>query len=119
MNIEEALSWAKQYFKNRNLYFPLLDGEVILAYVLERDRAFLFTHPKQRISQQKFARYKKLIQRRSKREPVAYITQNKYFYKLAFEVNRKTLIPRPESEMLVDLGLQYLNKMSKDRKSVV
>jgi release factor glutamine methyltransferase len=119
MNIEGALSWAKNHFKSRKLYFPEIDGEVILAYVLERDRAFLFTHPKQRISQQKFARYKKLIQRRSKREPVAYITQNKYFYKLAFEVNKKTLIPRPESEMLVDLGLQYLNKMNKKRITVI
>lgn len=119
MTIEGALNWAKKYFANRKLYFPLLDGEVILAHVLDKNRAFLFTHPKQSIGRQRFAKYKKMIQRRAKREPVAYITQKKYFYNLVFEVNKKCLIPRPESEMLVDLGLEYLKKMRKRKLTVL
>lgn len=114
MRIDKALKWAYKYLKPAKLHSPELDAEVLLAYVLEKDRAFLFTHRDQTIGKQKYNRYKKLVQRRRAHEPIAYIIGLKYFYRLPFFVNKKVLIPRPESEMLVGLGLKYLNEKKKN-----
>lgn len=119
MNIKEALQWATKYLRKRKFHITELDAEVLLAHVLGKDRVFLFSHPEQKISSQKFSRFKKMVQRRAKREPVAYIVGYKYFYNLKFSVNKKTLIPRPESELLVDLGLKYLKKNNRKKITVI
>jgi len=116
MKINQALKWSANQLRLKNMPSPQLDAEVILSHMLGKDRAFLFAHPDREIGAQSFARFKKMIQRRKKHEPVAYIIGEKYFYNIKFEVNKKVLIPRPESELLVDLGLSYLKK--KGRKKI-
>ncbi|KKU13010.1 MAG: Release factor glutamine methyltransferase [Parcubacteria group bacterium GW2011_GWC2_45_7] len=85
---------------------PALDAEVILAHVLGVPRAELYIHPLTTLLPAEAATYKILIKRRFKREPVAYITGHKEFYGMDFIVDKSTLIPRPETEMLVEEALK-------------
>ncbi|MFZ2803958.1 MAG: peptide chain release factor N(5)-glutamine methyltransferase [Patescibacteria group bacterium] len=85
-----------------------LEAEVLLAFVLDRERSWLFAHGDGTIPATALSRFKKLVARRKKHEPVAYIVGEKNFYDLTFTVNRSTLIPRPESELLVDLARNAL-----------
>jgi len=119
MTIENALARAVKKLHAKKMLSPDLDAEVILAHVLKKDRAFLFSHLEQSVSQQKYAKFKKMIQRRIKHEPVAHITGHKYFYKLLIAISRKVLIPRPESELLVDLGLNYLKNDKRKKITVI
>lgn len=82
---------------------PRLDAEVLLAYVLGVDRAWLIAHGEDEVSSQDARRFEGLIARRLKREPVAYIVGSKEFYGREFAVTPDVLIPRPESEGIIEL----------------
>lgn len=82
-----------------------LDAEVLLAHVLKKDRAWLLAHSDYSLPTTRYSLFRKLVRRRRAHEPLAYIIGTKDFYKHTFVVNRHTLIPRPESEMLVDLAV--------------
>jgi release factor glutamine methyltransferase len=84
---------------------PRLDAEVLAAHVLGTDRTEVLAHPERRLSAGEAARYEECIVRRELGEPVAYVCGLKEFYGLAFSVDRRVLIPRPETELLVDLAL--------------
>lgn len=81
---------------------PQLDAEVLLAFVFKKERAWLFAHLDKKLNKRNIARFQKLIRQRKKYEPVAYIIKNKEFYGLDFCVDRRVLIPRPETELLVE-----------------
>jgi len=83
-----------------------LDAEILLAFVMGRDRTYLFTWPEQEVTTDQQSQFAKLFGRRVCGEPIAYITGKKEFWSLPLEVNTSTLIPRPETELLVELALQ-------------
>ncbi len=85
-----------------------LEAEILLAHVLKRDRAWLLAHPSHKLKTVSYKLYARLVARRVKHEPIAYILGHKEFYGLNFLVSRDVLIPRPESELLVDLARQKL-----------
>ena len=85
-----------------------LEAEILLARVLKCDRIWLFAHSSFQLPASSFQRFRTLVSRRKKHEPIAYILGEKEFYGLPFTVNRSTLIPRSESELLVDLARQAL-----------
>ena len=85
-----------------------LEAEILLAHVLKKDRTWLFAHPDFQLPTSSSTLFRTLISRRKKHEPIAYILGEKEFYGLPFKVNRSTLIPRPESELLVDLARKAL-----------
>jgi release factor glutamine methyltransferase len=87
---------------------PRLDAEVLLAHTLDRDRAWLYAHPEQILSSYQLGTYQSLVSRRARREPVAYLTGHKEFFGLEFIVTPDVLIPRPETERLVELALQWV-----------
>jgi len=87
---------------------PHLDAEVLLAYRLGKDRAWLYAHPEYALAPDQLADYQSLIARRAAREPVAYLTGHKEFFGLDFVVTPGVLIPRPETERLVEIALQIL-----------
>ncbi len=98
-----------------------LDAEVLLLNCIEangresqreKTRSFLYTHPEFELTKKQIAKYKKFISRRAKGEPVAYILGHKEFYGLDFIVNKNVLIPRPETEMMVD---EILNQVQDDK----
>ena len=85
-----------------------LDRELLLSYVLKKPREYLFAHPERKLSASQIKTYEKLTVRRAKGEPIAYLTGKKEFYGLEFSVNRNVLIPRPETELLVELVLKNI-----------
>jgi release factor glutamine methyltransferase len=87
---------------------PHLDSEVLLAHVLGQDRAWLYAHPEHVLSPSQSSAYQSLVSRRARREPVAYLTEHKEFYALDFYVTPDVLIPRPETELLVEHAIQWM-----------
>ncbi|MFQ5578277.1 MAG: peptide chain release factor N(5)-glutamine methyltransferase, partial [Anaerolineae bacterium] len=87
---------------------PRLDAEVLLAHVLQTNRAWLHAHRNDPLAPDAARAYSRLIQRRARHEPVAYITGEREFFGLSFEVTPAALIPRPETELLVELALERL-----------
>ena len=87
---------------------PRLDAEVLLATVLETDRSRLYAHPEMPAAQTSVADFMRLLNNRRAGYPVAYLTGLKEFHSLTFRVNRHTLIPRPETELLVEAALEFI-----------
>ncbi|WP_164503195.1 peptide chain release factor N(5)-glutamine methyltransferase [Nitrosomonas sp. JL21] len=85
-----------------------VDAQMLLQHVLDVEHAFLLTHPEQILTEQQHANFLNLIQRRMEGVPVAYLTGQRAFYDLTFKVSDAVLIPRPETELLVDLALQHI-----------
>lgn len=83
-----------------------LDAEVLLSHVINRPRSHLHAWPEQALTPDEQSRFTALLRRRLAGEPVAYLTGCREFWSLTFEVNRATLIPRPETELLVETALQ-------------
>ena len=105
MKILEALAWAK------SLDVAGIDRQILLLHCLQRpthDKAFLLAHDQDEIDPHQERCFKDLISRRLAKEPVAYLTGVKEFYGLEFKVNEATLIPRPDTETLVDWALECL-----------
>ena len=88
------------------------DAEVLLGHVLDRSRAWLYSHPDSTIDATESAQFQALVQRRQQGEPVAYITGKRAFWELEFAVTPAVLIPRPETELLVEAALQLLDENS-------
>ena len=84
-----------------------LDAEVLLCHLLQKDRAYLITWPEKNIDSATVETYRQLIQRRQTGEPIAYITGQREFWSLNLNVNQHTLIPRPETEDLVEYLLEH------------
>ena len=114
--IGRILKWTEGYFQKAGLDSPRLDAEVLLSYVLKKERIFLYVHFDQPMEAAELAAYKDCIKRRVQRQPVAYITGHKEFMGLEFKVTPATLIPRPDTEILVEAVLQRL-KAGKDAEN--
>lgn len=87
-----------------------LDAETLLVALLKRPRSHLFAHPDEPVSAQDSARFADMIERRLLGEPVAYITGYKEFWSLNLQVNAATLVPRPETELLVEIALRQIDE---------
>jgi len=85
---------------------PRLDAEVLLMHLLKTDRLQLITQPEKTMTEAEIAGYSRWVERRCQGEPVAYIVGEKEFWSLRFEVNREVLIPRPETECLIEEVLE-------------
>lgn len=85
-----------------------LDAEVLLAHVLMKDRSFLYAHPDELLTQAQWQTFQRLISQREEGVPIAYLTGTREFWSLSLKVSEDTLIPRPETELLVELTLKLL-----------
>lgn len=103
--MREALARGRDYLKRCSVENPFLDAEVLLARVTGLDRAGLYREGERKLAQKEAAAYSQLLARRAAREPVAYLTGEKEFMGLSFLVNPAVLIPRPETELLVENAL--------------
>ena len=106
--IGRVLRWTQGRFAARGLASPRLDAELLLAHTLGRSRVALYTHFDQPLSRDELTRYRECIVRRLAGTPVAYLTGEKEFYGLGLHVSEAVLIPRPETELLVDVALRLL-----------
>jgi len=98
---------------------PVLDVELLLAWAMESDRTALHIKFDQPILSEELARFKIALERRKCFEPIAYIVGQKEFYGLNFMVNNKVLVPRPETELLVEKSLSYLKECQQSRIKVL
>ena len=80
----------------------------LLGYVLGRDRSFILTHAEDAIAEEQAERFRECLERRAQGEPLQYITANQEFFGLDFEVTKDVLIPRPETELLIETALELL-----------
>ncbi len=101
MKSSEAINIGSKILKNRNIISHKIDAEIILSHVLKTSREKLLIN-EQAISYINLKRFKKIIYRRSKKEPIAYIFNKKEFRSKDFYVVKNSLIPRPETELLID-----------------
>ncbi len=106
--ILDLVNWTAAYFNSRDIDSPRATAEILLAHVLQIRRIDVYLRHDQPLAQNELSRFKALIQRRAKREPVAYITGGKEFWSLNFCVSKQCLIPRPETECLVETALSLL-----------
>src|ERR1700682_3397373 len=104
--VRSLLSWSRLWLEKKGVDNPRLDAELLLARALECDRTRLYLEMDKPLGPAELARFKPLLQRRGVREPVAYILGSKEFYGRPFEVGPGVFIPRPETEILVQLALE-------------
>ena len=103
MTIAEALRWATQHMTLSET--PKLDAEVLLAHTIKRDRTYLFTWADRILEPLQQERFEQLVQRRKLGTPVAHLVGQREFWSLPLTVNDSTLIPRPDTEVLVEQAL--------------
>ncbi len=108
--IEKLLSWSTDYLHQRAILNPRLDSEILLSYILETNRIGLYLDYKRPLTPSELKVFKGVIKRRVCREPVHYITGRREFWSLEFKVNRDVLIPRPETEVLVEKALNIIKR---------
>lgn len=106
--IRSLLQILSSRLKAAEIDSPLFEAQVLLSHCMQSDRAYLLTWPDQLLSNDIYAQAIDAVARRINGEPIAYITGQREFYGLSFAVTSDVLIPRPETEMLVDLALDYL-----------
>ena len=104
-SVENTLKSAVQQLQESGSESPSLDAAVLLCHALEKPRSFLMTWPEKELSQQELAPFEALLARRLTGEPVAYIVGEREFWSLPLQVSPTTLIPRPDTERLVELAL--------------
>ncbi len=107
--ILKTLDWTTDYFKRHAIDSPRIDAEILLAHVLGCERIDLYVRYDQPLNSDELADLKCLIKRRSTFEPVAYITGVKEFWSLLLQVTPAVLIPRPDTERLVEAAIEYLS----------
>ena len=106
--IFKIISWSESYFRSNSIDNPRLTAEILLSFSLDIKRIELYLQHDRPLNKDELASYKELIKRRVNREPVAYITGVKGFYNCKFATPSNVLIPRPDTETLVENALAFL-----------
>ena len=109
MLVNEAIAFAEQELKRSNNLNSRLDSEILVSHLINIPRESIYSRLKENLPSNKAEELKKLVSRRVKKEPIAYILNNKEFWSTNFYVDRSVLIPRPETEVLIDLILSQIN----------
>ena len=109
--IHQALEQATLSLTQADQTNARLDAQLLLSHTLHTERSFLYAYPEHVLTSQQEQHYQTLIERRSRGEPIAYLTGHKEFYGLDFLIDKRVLIPRPETELLVEAALNVCRKM--------
>ncbi len=104
--VRRILEWTTAFFTRKEVDSPRLSAERLLAHVLSLPRIQLYTRYDRPLSDEELAGYRDLVKRATEEEPIAYLTGRAHFFNLDFDVNRDVLIPRPDTETLVENLLQ-------------
>lgn len=108
--ILKVLQWTTGFFSRKGIEQPRANAEVLLAHVLGAERIQLYLHYDKPLTAHELARFREIVRRRAAHEPTQYITQKQEFWSLELEVTPSVLIPRPETELLVEKALEVLGK---------
>jgi release factor glutamine methyltransferase len=110
--IKDLLEWTTRYFLDKGISESRLEAEILLAHVLKKDRVYLYANYESPVNADERAIYKEYIKRRTNAEPIAYITGHKEFMSLDFEVGPQVLIPRPDTELLVETAIKIASGLN-------
>jgi len=110
--IGSILKWATDDFRTKGIDRPRLDAEVLLAHALRATRVQLVVDSQRPLAPEELARFRALVIRRRTHEPVAYLLGEREFYGRTFKVDRRVLVPRPDTETLVDVALRRTESRS-------
>ncbi|MCA9525684.1 MAG: peptide chain release factor N(5)-glutamine methyltransferase [Myxococcales bacterium] len=113
--IGRVLTWTTSHFAEKGMESPRLDAELLIADALALTRLQLYTQHDQPLIAPELAAVRERVRRRSRREPVAYITGTRGFWSLDLQVDRRVLIPRPETELLIEKALDFLKPFRQPR----
>lgn len=112
--IGRILKWTEQYFAQKGVESPRLDAEVLLSHLLDKQRIYLYVHFDEPLQAEELAAYREMVKQRVNHVPVAYILGEKEFMGLTFKVTPDTLVPRPDTEILVQAAVERLKGMTGD-----
>jgi len=110
MNIENILKEGIKILQKNKIANPQLDSEILLSNSIKRDKKHIILNPKEVLNSEQLGKFKSLIERRKKGEPIAYLINKKEFWKDEFFVNKDVLIPRPDSELIIEQVLKIYSK---------
>jgi len=102
MNIQTAVQKAQLFLKKKNIKTPVLDSQILMSEAIKKGKEFIIFNFDKKISNKSLEYFTKLIHQRGRGEPIAYLVKKKYFWKYQFFVNRDVLIPRPDTEVLIE-----------------
>ena len=105
MNISTAIIQGTKILINNSIMTANIDAEILMAKAINKDRKYVLLNSNQQVDAEVLNFYKKLIENRSNRKPVAYLTNKKFFWNTEFYVTENTLIPRPDTELIIENAL--------------
>ncbi len=111
MKIKEALKSGYEKLKIKKITSAHLDAEVLLSFAINKSKEFLYTYPEKELSLIQKNKFQNLIRQRSKNIPIAYLINHKFFYGLDFFIDKNVLIPRTETETLIETALKTIAEM--------
>ncbi len=113
MNIQTVLIEANKLLDSSSIFSGKLDNEILLSKVLKKNRKYLILNSKEKLTKKNIQSFESLVERRKKGEPIAYLIKEKEFWKQNFYIDSNVLIPRPDTELLVEETLKLFNINSK------
>ncbi len=108
--ILKLIRWTKGFFDDKGIDSARLDAEVLLAHVLGLERIQLYAQFDRPLNEDELAQFRALVKRRAAREPAAYLVGHREFWSLDFHVDQRVLIPRPDTEVLVEACLERIDE---------
>ena len=117
MNIKDLVNSGVKILKENNIKNPILDAEIILSSIIKKERDYIILNETDQINQFLIKKFYNFVNRRKIGEPISYIVESKYFWNNCFYVNKDVLIPRPDTEHIVEEVLKLIRVNS--RKSVL
>jgi len=119
MNIKELLNRSDQFLAERGIESSRLDAEVLMADLLDMERIKLYVKYDYPLKNSEINNYREMIKKRAQRIPVAYITEKKEFMSLEFKVTAGVLIPRPDTENLVEAVIEYCSQKQLEKPQII
>ena len=113
MNIQSAINEGESILKDKSIPTAKLDAEILMAKSIEKDRKYIILNNNQNLKEENLRYFKDLINERSKKKPVAYLTNKKFFWNSEFFVTLDTLIPRPDTELIIEQILKITKHKNK------
>ena len=112
MNIETAIKKGVNILKENNITNPYLDSEVLMTSTVNKDKKYIILNLKKTLNDKDLSYFNELIKRRTKGEPIAYLINKKEFWNTEFYINNDVLIPRPDTELIIEQVLKIYSKNS-------
>ena len=108
MQLKQAVDYAYQLFVENDVPSPRLNAELLLLFVLSRERAYLYAHPERELTADEQSNFDEVVRERARGCPTQYITGHQEFWGLDLLVSPAVLIPRPETEHVVEIGRAHV-----------